>query len=124
MKIVHLPENGNNFIPYEIEGNNIDFSDGELMFNVSKKERDYDVKIDICQDYTGSLVMGSDAADRYVAQIVIPAREYTESEIDNPDYRPEAEEDGGMETSKKIIKLDPVPFSMDKCTLTLLEMEV
>lgn len=36
--------------------------------------------IDICEDYTGGLVMGADAGDKYVAQIIIPAREYTEVE--------------------------------------------
>ena len=51
MKVTHLPENGTNFIPYEVLKNNIDFNDGDLMFNVSKKERDYEVVIDICQDY-------------------------------------------------------------------------
>lgn len=122
MKITHLPEGGKNFIPYEVVGNSIDFNDGDLMFNVSKKERDYDVTIDICQDYTGGLVMGADAGDRYVAQVVIPAREYTEKEIANPDYAPEA--DGSMENSKTITQRDPVPFSMDRCELRLWEMEV
>ena len=72
MKITHLPEDGKNFIPYEVSGKTIDFDDGELMFNVSKKERDYEVVIDICEDYTGGLVMGADAGDKYVAQIIIP----------------------------------------------------
>lgn len=121
MKIVHLPENGKNFIPYEVSGKNIDFNDGDLMFNVSKKERDYEVVIDICQDYTGGLVMGTDTGDRYVAQVIIPEREYTEEEIENPNYDPEAE--GGTE-SPIIIKRVPVPFSMDRCELRLWEMEV
>lgn len=122
MKVVHLPEDGKNFIPYEITGKNIDFNDGDLMFNVSKKERDYEVIVDICEDYTGGLVMGADAGDRYVAQVVIPAREYTETEIDNPDYRPGAED--GMGGSEKITQREPVPFSMDRCELRLWEMEV
>ena len=46
MKVTHLPENGSNFIPYEVLKNNIDFNEGDLMFNVSKKERDYEVVID------------------------------------------------------------------------------
>lgn len=122
MKVVHLPEDGKNFIPYEIAGKNIDFNDGDLMFNVSKKERDYEVIIDICEDYTGGLVMGADSGDRYVAQVVIPAREYTETEIDNPDYDPDAE--NGMGGSEKITQREPVPFSMDRCELRLWEMEV
>lgn len=79
MKVVYLPEDGTNFIPYEVMGKNIDFNDGDLMFNVSKKERDYEVVIDICQDYTGALVMGTDSGERYVAQLIVPAREYIET---------------------------------------------
>lgn len=121
MKITHLPEDGKNFIPYEVSGKTIDFDDGELMFNVSKKERDYEVVIDICEDYTGGLVMGADAGDKYVAQIIIPAREYTEVEKENPNYDPENEEGTEPPTIKE---LKPVPFSMDRCELRLWEREV
>lgn len=117
MKIVHMPEDGVNFIPYEIMGNNIDFNDGDLMFNVAKKERDYEVILDICQDYTGGLVMGADAGDRYVAQVVIPARQYKETEVEDPGYH-----DEGM-GGQTMTRLDPVPFSMDRCELRLWEME-
>jgi len=91
------------------------------MFNVSKKERDYEVVIDICEDYTGGLVMGADAGDKYVAQIIIPAREYTEVEKENPNYDPENEEGTEQPTIKE---LKPVPFSMDRCELRLWEREV
>lgn len=121
MKVTYLPENGKNFIPYEVSGNSIDFNDGDLMFNVSKKERDYGVVIDICQDYTGGLVMGTETGDRYIAQVVIPAREYTENETENPNYNPDAE--GGTE-SPTITERTPVPFSMDNCELRLWDMEV
>ena len=80
MKVIKLPENGTNFVDYEISGKSIDFGDGEMSFRVDKKERDYEVTIDICQDYTGGLVMGASAGDKYVAQLTIPAREYTETE--------------------------------------------
>lgn len=83
MKVIKLPENGTNFVDYEISGKSIDFGDGEMSFRVDKKERDYEVTIDICQDYTGGLVMGASAGDKYVAQLTIPAREYTETEKEN-----------------------------------------
>ena len=67
MKVIKLPENGTNFVDYEISGKSIDFGDGEMSFRVDKKERDYEVTIDICQDYTGGLVMGASAGDKYVA---------------------------------------------------------
>ncbi len=120
MKVTHLPEGGKNFIPYEISGKTIDFDDGELSFNVSKKERDYEVVLDICMDYTGSLVMGALDGQRYVAQIVIPPRKYTETEVEDPDRTPDAE--GGM-GSQTTVTREAVPFSMDRCTLILWEME-
>ena len=62
MKVIKLPENGTNFVDYEISGKSIDFGDGEMSFRVDKKER-------------------------------------------------------------TIMERKPVPFSIDKCTLTLWEME-
>ena len=121
MKVTHLPEDGKNFIPYEVMGKNIDFNDGDLMFNASKKERDYEVVIDICLDYTGGLVMGASEGARYVAQLVIPAREYTETTTENPNYDPDSE--FGTE-SPTITTREPVPFSMDECELRLWEVEV
>lgn len=126
MKITHMPEDGTNFIPYEIQGKNIDFNDGDLMFNVSKKERDYEVVVDICQDYTGSLVMGTTGGERYVAQVIIPEREYKEIEKENPDYNPDSEDltDAGKGTgSPTITERVPLPFNMDRCELRLWEME-
>lgn len=126
MKVVYLPEDGTNFIPYEVMGKNIDFNDGDLMFNVSKKERDYEVVIDICQDYTGSLVMGADSGERYVAQLIVPAREYIETTAVNPDYDPENEESIPQQSmeSPTITNKEPVPFDINKCELRLWDMEV
>lgn len=120
MKVTHLPENGTNFIPYEVMKNNIDFNEGDLMFNVAKKERDYEVVIDICQDYTGGLVMGATEGQKYVAQVVIPPREYIETERENPAYLTDSEE--GTE-SPTITDREPVPFNIDNCELRLWEME-
>lgn len=120
MKVIHMPENGTNFIPYEIMKNNIDFNDGDLMFNVSKKERDYEVVIDICQDYTGSLVMGAAEGQKYVAQVVVPPREYVETEKENPAYLADDEE---STESPTITGREPVPFNIDNCELRLWEME-
>ncbi len=120
MKVIKLPENGTNFVDYEVSGKSIDFGDGEMSFRVDKKERDYEVTIDICQDYTGSLVMGTSTGNKYVAQLTIPAREYTEMEKENPNYNPDAE---GETEQPIIVERKAVPFSMDKCILTLWEME-
>ncbi len=121
MKITYLPEGGTNFIPCEILKNNIDFNDGDLMFNVSKKERDYEVVIDICQDYTGGLVMGTADGQKYVAQVIVPPREYVEIEKENPAYQADSDEETGAPT---ITELEPIPFDIDKCELKLWDLEV
>ena len=51
---------------------------------------------------------------KYAAQIEIPERKYTETEIQNPDYNPEDEQ-----SRPTIIKKDPVPFSMENVVLKL-----
>lgn len=112
MKVTYLPEYNENkkFIGYEVNKNNLSFNDGDLSFNVSKKERDYEVVIDICEDYTGGLVMGASTGDKYVAQVVIPAREYEEVET----------EENEQGTGKKSV---PIPFDIERCELKLWEME-
>lgn len=121
MNVVHMPETGTNFIPYEVMGKIISFNDSELMFDASKKERDYEVVIDICQDYTGGLVMGAGNGEKYIAQLVIPAREYIETESDNPSYDADTAE--GTESPTTTTR-EPVPFDIDNCELRLWEMEV
>lgn len=114
MKVIYLPEYDENkkFIEYEVNKNNLNFNDGDLSFNVAKKERDYEVVIDICEDYTGGLVMGANTGDKYIAQVVIPARQYTEVETE------ESEDSEGTGTD-----FLPVPFNIENCELRLWEME-
>ncbi len=111
MKIIKTPEDGRQFVDFEIDGNVISFDDGELMLNLKKKERDYDVTIDLCRDWMQGLVMGADGAKSYVAQIFIPARRYK-----TVTSKTEKNENGNPLT-----KQEPIPFSTDTCTLTLWE---
>ncbi|MDY4893917.1 MAG: hypothetical protein SO130_11015 [Agathobacter sp.] len=101
-----------NKIPYSTSKNKITFDD-ELMLNVEKLERDFDVTVDICIDEYGMLTAGR-LGLKYAAQIEIPARKYDEETIDNPDYDPENEM-----SQKTILKRTPVPFSMSNVTLKL-----
>ena len=110
MQVIHRPENGSNFIEYAVEGNVISFGDEELMINLKKRERDDDVTLDICEDYMGGLVLTPAGARVYVAEIFIPARQYTEEETVNE----------GESVTNRV----PVPFSMDNVVLTLYEQEV
>ena len=103
MNIVKVPETATNVVEYEVTGNSIDFEDGSLMINLKKREADELRTIDICRDSFGDLVVGAASGDLYVAQIIIPARRYTDVVEDD-------------ET-----RTVPVPFDIDNCTLVLWE---
>lgn len=95
-------------IEYEVTGNWLAFRD-ELALNLASKERDDDVEIDVFETRIGDLQTG--ISDYYVAQVMIPARRYTE-------------EDGGVdENEQPIINREPLPFDVDLCTLVLWALE-
>ncbi len=112
------------------EGRKIDYEesstwlmfDDQISLNLKKLEADNDVHIDISANAFGKLQTGEGVY--YVAQVLIPARQYEETEVKNPDYvepedPEETDEFGAGYVSRTIIKKDPVPFSMDNVTLTL-----
>ena len=98
-------------IDYEIQNTatkkKITFDD-DLTINLAKREEDWPVHIDVCYDEDENLVIGTAAGRAYVAQIDIPAREYTEE----PD----------PEDPEQTIRT-PVPLDLDKCTLSLWSIE-
>lgn len=97
-------------IEYETSQKSITFGDEDLTINLKNREMDEKVTIDICSDKQGFLVVGAETGSRYVAQIEIPAREYTEETV---------ESDG--ETTVQNVA---VPFDIDKCTIYLWGTEV
>jgi hypothetical protein len=101
-------------IDYEISGTKITFADDELTLNLAKYERDDPAHIDICMVKFGMLVTGviPGIADKYVAEIDIPARRYTE--VVTP-----SEEESDEDVTERV----PVPFDMDECTLYLWGLE-
>ena len=103
-------------IEFSTYKNKITFED-ELTLNCEKREQDFDVCIDICIDKDGMLTLGT-LGEKYAAQVEIPARQYTETEIANPDYDPEDEQ-----SSETIVDRTPVPFSMANVTLKLYALE-
>lgn len=81
-------------ISYEITGNKITFGDDELTLNLSKYERNNDIVINICSN--NEMIITSDLSQNFVANILIPARQYTEGNTPQP-----------------------VPFDMDRVELNL-----
>lgn len=114
MKVVEV--NVGSKIEYSISKNKITFAD-ELMLNCEKLERDYDVCVDICIAKNGMITAGQ-LGEKYAAQIEIPARQYVEKEVPNPDYNPEEEN-----SNENIVEKTPVAFSMANVTLKLYAIE-
>ena len=91
-------------IPYSVDGTRVTFND-DLTINLASREQDWPVHIDICFDEDRALVIGAAAGRAYVSQSDIPARRYTEEEVD-----------GEMQRI-------PLPLDMDTVTLTLWAIE-
>lgn len=109
-------------IPYRVTSKGvIYFGDDDLSIKLPNYERDDEVNIDICMNAYNMLVMGQGV--RYVAQISIPPRVYTESIVESDDSSMETSDSefGGMSRVKTI--REPVPFDIDKCTLYLWGIE-
>lgn len=104
-------------IPYEVSKNKICFDD-DLTINLAKREEDRDVHIDVCYDTDGELVLGAAAGRSYVAEIDIPARQYTQPEPVEPEATEGEDTDGNARMSNST-QAEPIPFSMDNVTLTL-----
>lgn len=89
-----------------IVGNEVNFRD-ELKLDISKYERDFEVKIDITENSFKQLQVG--LSERYVAQITIPERSYKE-------YPQKNEE--GEETTMRI----PEAFDINKVKIETMEV--
>lgn len=119
MKVIEANEGRK--VEYEENGSWLNFDD-QISLNLKKMEADHDVHVDITADAFGRLQTGEGVY--YVAQLTIPARQYEETEIENPDYVEPTEDEetgdpGARHVNRTITKKDPVPFSMDNVTLTL-----
>lgn len=94
-------------------GKKITFGDDELTINLASRERDFEVSLDICIDEEDGVVIGTGGrAQKYAAQIVIPARRY--------DIIEDGEDENGEPKEVPV----PIPFDMSLCTLILWGLEV
>ena len=58
------------------------FGDDDLAIRCDTRQRDWPVHVDVCADDDGNLVIGVGTGRYYVAQIDIPATEYSETEAE------------------------------------------
>lgn len=101
-----------NHIQYEVSGGKkIIFGDDELSVNLASRERDFEVSLDICIDSENGIVIGTGSkAQKYAAQVVIPARRY------------DVIEDGVDENGEPKEVPIPIPFDISLCTIILWEV--
>lgn len=100
-----------NHIQYETKGKKIIFGDDELSVNLASRERDFEVSLDICIDSESGVVIGTGGrAQKYAAQIIIPARRY------------DVIEDGEDENGQPMEVPIPIEFDISLCTLILWEV--
>lgn len=104
-----IEKNDGEKILIEVSGNTLTLNE-EMMLNLSKYERDYDVHIDICKNAYGMLTFG--VSERYAAEVDIPARAY--------DFVDDGVDTEGKPKFKKVAK----PFDMSNVTVTLWGLEV
>lgn len=112
MKVIEINEGTK--IPYEVNGKKICFDD-DLTINLAKRQEDWPVHIDILTDKDGVLVTGAESGNYYVAQVDIPAREYTQPEVETD----AEDEDGEQTATDNKPQPEAVPLDMDDVTLTL-----
>ena len=113
-KIIVVEKTPGTHIDYALSrGNKITFGDDELTINLATRERDYEVSLDICIDEEDGVVIGTGGkAQKYAAQIIIPARRY--------DVVDDGEDEEGNPREIPV----PIPFDMSLCTLILWGLEV
>ncbi len=92
------------------EGKKVTFGDDELTINLASRERDFEVSLDICIDSENGVVIGTGGrAQKYAAQVIIPARRY------------DVIEDGVDEHGEPREVPIPIAFDISLCTLILWE---
>lgn len=102
--MIIIEKNEGSKLPYSVNTSKVTFDD-DLTIKLASREQDWPVHIDVCFDADRALVIGAAAGRAYVAEIDIPAKQYTETEVDGE------------------IQLTPVPLDMDTVTLTLWSIE-
>jgi hypothetical protein len=109
------------YLAYRVSGTEkIVLGDDDLTIKLSSRERDEEVTLDITLDNDQGLMMGTGGnAKSYVAQVIIPARQYEEQEQEGViGYD---EENGQVKGTVKVRV--PLPFDISRCTLVLWGME-
>lgn len=126
-KVTVIEKNAGQKIDFEQSGTRLIFGDDEIMLNAAKYQKDWDVEVDVCRDKSGNLTIGTGSGLRYVAQVMIPAATYTETEIPAEETAEalaaeDAAEGDGM-NQKTTMQRDKNPLDMGDVTVILWSIE-
>ena len=128
-KVTVIEKNAGQKIDFEQSGTRLIFGDDEIMLNAAKYQKDWDVEVDVCRDKSDNLTIGTGSGLRYVAQVMIPAATYTETEIPAAEETDEAlaaedaAEDGDGMNQKTTVQRDKNPLDMGDVTVILWSIE-
>ena len=127
-KVKVIEKNAGEKIAFEQSGTRLIFGDDEIMLNAAKYQKDWDVEVDVCRDKSGNLTIGTGSGLRYVAQVMIPAATYTETEIpaEETAEAPAAEDEAEGSDSvnqKTTVQRDKNPLDMGDVTVVLWSIE-
>ena len=126
-KVTVIEKNAGQKINFEQSSTRLIFGDDEIMLNAAKYQKDWDVEVDVCRDKSGNLTIGTGSGLRYVAQVMIPAATYTETEIpaaEETDEAPAAEDAAGDGMNQKTtVQRDKNPLDMGDVTVILWSIE-
>lgn len=126
-KVTVIEKNAGQKIDFEQSSTRLIFGDDEIMLNAAKYQKDWDVEVDVCRDKSGNLTIGTGSGLRYVAQVMIPAATYTETEIPAEETAEalaaeDAAEGDGM-NQKTTMQRDKNPLDMGDVTVILWSIE-
>lgn len=127
-KVTVTEKNAGQKIDFEQSGTRLIFGDDEIMLNAAKYQKDWDVEVDVCRDKSDNLTIGTGSGLRYVAQVMIPAATYTETEIpaEETAEAPAAEDEAEGSDSvnqKTTVQRDKNPLDMGDVTVILWSIE-
>ena len=97
-------------VPFLIRNNQLELA-GRLTLDLSAYELDEDNTIIVYWDRRGNLLCAPSYSSSYAAEIHIPARRYV------------SDQKAVYESDLPVVKKFPVPFEMQRCTLTLWAQE-
>ena len=103
------------------EGTELNIADGALKMDLARQQQDSEVVRDVMATGEGLLNVG--AGDYYVAEVVIPPREYEEVEVEPAEDAAQGEtgQTGGRE--EPAIERRALPLDMDKVEVRLFSVD-